>query len=206
MISFNFPMSSLISSGIKPLSLLHSRRELMNHQCDHSVLDICSYRVIPTWKSWLSISLGDALYEHPSCGHYNQTENKRCEDLHCVLDKCFILEEMVKALLYLASTRMFTVNMIGIHLELQWNRDWDREWEKCLIENYMKFSHYRGRGTGDRTGTNGVPSHLCTVPGPLDGTLYSNLNVSCSWSHSHCRYENFSTIGSSSFPAQVLCK
>ena len=65
----------------------------------------------------------------------------------------------------------------------------------CLLYISIKFSHYSGSGTGNRTATNILTRHFCTLPDPLEGTLYSILSVSCpccwSQSHSHCQFENF---------------
>ena len=65
----------------------------------------------------------------------------------------------------------------------------------CLLYISIKFSHYSGSRTGNRTATNILSSHFCTFPDPLEGTLYSILSVSypCSWSQPHprCQFENF---------------
>ena len=60
---------------------------------------------------------------------------------------------------------------------------------KGLLYIALKFSPCSGSGNG--AGTNGLPSHFYTFRDHPEGTLYGNLNMSSSWSHSPYQCENF---------------
>ena len=57
----------------------------------------------------------------------------------------------------------------------------------------VKFSYY-SRKSQDWECEQCLPNNFCTFPSPHKGMLCNNLNVSCSWPHSHCQCENFSVL------------